>query len=78
MRSRGTCKHIQHPLMPSARPHCLATLAVILRGRENKRMPLCTLMTSCITNRHLPVILAPEERERKNKTEKTKENRLGI
>jgi hypothetical protein len=40
------CKHIQRPLLHSAKVHCLAALVVTPRDYENQRLPLCTLMSS--------------------------------
>jgi hypothetical protein len=79
MRGVGeACKHIQHPLLHSAKAHCLVSSAMTLHGLENKRLPLRTLTSSRITNHRLPVVLlAPEEREKKE-SEKVKEKGLGI
>jgi hypothetical protein len=66
-----SCKHIPCTSLCFARVRCLAASAMTPRGDENKWLPLLTLTPCRIIDRRLPVvILAPEERERKQSKNK--------
>jgi hypothetical protein len=65
-----------HPLLHSTKTCCLATSAVTLQGPEVKWLPFCTLMSSRITSRYLPVVLLVARERNKTECKKSRRERI--
>jgi hypothetical protein len=70
VRSRGAWKHTLHPLLHFAKARGLTASAITQQASENYRLCLRIPVSSCLSSRRLPVVLAHEERERKRQKSK--------